>query len=115
VLYRLTVAARADIKDILRRTGQQFGSAQRSRYNRLIETAAAMVSSAPFRPGSRSRDECGPGVRSFHVGLAAGRSRSAAHVIYFLPQQSNGPDAAVLILRVLHERMDPARHFDPDL
>jgi toxin ParE1/3/4 len=114
VSHRLTAAARADIKDILRRTGQRFGPAQRGRYSRLIATAATIVGNDPLRPGSRERSEFGHGLRSFHIGLAAGRSGAAAHVLYYRVQQRDGRSAGILIIRVLHERMDPMRHIDPD-
>jgi toxin ParE1/3/4 len=115
VPYRLTAVARADIKDILRWTGQRFGPAQRRRYSRLIETAAAIVGDDPLRPGSRERREFGRGLRSFPIGLAGGHLAAAAHVLYYRAQRQDGHDAGILILRVLHERMDPARHLDPDV
>lgn len=70
-----------------------------------------LIGEAPERPGSRTRDELAPGVRSFHVELAARRRGAAAHVLYYLVRQQAGGGAEVLILRVLHERMDPTRHL----
>jgi len=43
------------------------------------------------------------------VGMVAGRAASGAHVvIYRVPADVGDP---VVIVRVLHERMDPARHL----
>jgi toxin ParE1/3/4 len=113
--YRLAEAADADIEAILRYTAQRFGSIQRRRYAQLIETAAIMIGEAPERVGTRQRDELAPGVRSFHVELAAGRRGAAAHVLYYLLGRLDEDSDGVIILRVLHERMDPVRHFIRDL
>ncbi len=109
--YRYTRTAGADIAGILRYTTTRFGRRQRLRYAELIDRAAEMIAEDPMQPGSRQRGEVAPGVRSFHVELA-GRSRgAAAHVLYYIEQQQDDGNADVLILRVLHERMDPIRHI----
>jgi len=113
--YRLTEAADADIRDILRQTARRFGPLQRRRYGELIEQAALMVAAAPERAGSRQRDELASGIRSFHVERAGGRRGAAAHVLYYRPAQLDDGSDGIIILRVLHERMDPSRHILRDL
>jgi len=115
VPYQLAEAARADVADILRQTVRRFGPLQRRRYGRLIEAAAEMIGLDANRTGSRSRDELLPGLRSFPIERAARRRGSAAHVLYYLPGTFDDGREGVIILRVLHERMDPARHIVEEL
>lgn len=113
--YRLSDAADLDVDGILLETARRFGPQQRRRYAVLINAAMGLVAEAPERPGSRKRDDLAPGVRSFHVELAGRRRGAAAHVLYYLVRQRHADGSAdILILRVLHERMDPARHIDQD-
>jgi len=112
--YQLSEAARADVADILRQTSRRFGALQRRRYGRLMEAAAELISADPNRPGSRSRDDLAPGVRSFPVERAARRRGAASHVLYYAPGMHDDGRDGVIILRVLHERMDPTRHIVDD-
>lgn len=105
--YRLTHLAAQDIADLLRESRRRFGALQRDRYGSLIARAISMIAERPDRPGSRPRDELQPGVRSFHVELAAGRRGAASHVLYYVASAGDQP---VQILRVLHDAMEPARH-----
>jgi toxin ParE1/3/4 len=110
--YRLTEIAADDIVDILKESRRQFGPVQRDRYARLIAKAAEMIGDNPERVGSRKRDDLLDGLRSFHVELAAGRLGAASHVLYYL--RDDGGDG-VIILRVLHRRMDSVMHIGTDL
>lgn len=105
--YRLTRLAERDLVDILRETGRQFGPLQQQGYADIIERAARMVAEQPDRPASRPRPDLAEGVRSFHLEQAAGRLGAAAHVLYYIHDAEEG----VIIVRILHERMDPVRHF----
>lgn len=109
--YRLSDAADRDVDGILWEKVRRFGPRQRQRYAELIDAAIGLVAGAPERPGSRPRDELGPGVRSFHIELAARRRGAAAHVLYYLPATLDDGRHGVIIARVLHERMDPTRHI----
>jgi len=113
--YRYTATADNDVEGILLYTTSRFGPLQRRRYAELIDTAASMIAADPMRSGSRVRDEMTPGVRSFPVELAAQRHGAAAHVLYYVPARLDDGHDGVIILRVLHDRMDPARHIVPDL
>ncbi|HEY1257700.1 MAG TPA: type II toxin-antitoxin system RelE/ParE family toxin [Stellaceae bacterium] len=109
--YRLTEAAAADIADILRETTRQFGPVQRRRYAALITRAIEMAAEEPARPGSRSRDDLAPGLHSLHVEIAARRRGAAVHVIYYLPASSDDARGGIVVVRVLHEHMEPLRHL----
>lgn len=111
--YRLTEAADTDIARILRESGQRFGPRQRVAYAMLLERAADLIAEEPRRPGSRDRSMLAAGVRSFHVELTASRRGAAVHCIYYVEAGAQGSGEAVIILRVLHERMDPALHLLP--
>jgi plasmid stabilization system protein ParE len=102
--YRLTRLAAADLADILRDTARRFGPRQRDAYASLIEAATPRVAANPERPASRLRPALAPALRSYHVEAADGRPGAAVHVLHYLPAP------AVIIVRILHERMDPTRH-----
>lgn len=108
--YRLTRAADGDIEGILAESGRLFGPHQRERYARLIEQAVERVAEEPDRPGSRPRDDLSAGVRSYHVELAAGRRGAASHLVYFARGRMADGGDGIVVLRVLHERMDPLLH-----
>jgi toxin ParE1/3/4 len=112
LLYRLTDAADLDVDGILLETVRRVGPEQRRRYAALINAAMGLVAEAPERPGSRKRDDLASGIRAFHVELAGRHQGAAAHVLFYLVEQQHPDrDADILILRVLHERMDPTRHI----
>jgi plasmid stabilization system protein ParE len=106
--WRLSAAARSDIRRVLAETIRQFGRIQAQRYRAALLRTLDRAGGEPLLPASRDlgwRD-----LRSLHVGVVAGRAASGAHVvIYRVPAQVANP---VIIVRVLHERMDPLRHTD---
>ena len=99
--YELTLAAERDIRDILAATLKMFGTHQLAAYAGLIERGLELIAEDPDRAGSLDRSAIVPGVRLFHLELAAGRRGAAAHC-----KLSNG-EAGVIVLRVLHEGMEP--------
>jgi toxin ParE1/3/4 len=109
--YRLTEIAGQDVEGILIYTGREFGPRQRDRYERLLEAAARMVGENPLRPGSRMRDDLGRGLRSFHIERAARRRGAAAHILYYVRGKLGDGRDGVVIVRVLHEAMEPARYI----
>jgi toxin ParE1/3/4 len=108
--YRLTEAADDDIVQILSESARVFGPQQRDAYARLLERAVEMIATEPEWPASHAREELGPGVRSFHVELAAGRRGAAAHAIYYRRGTLEDGSDGIIVLRILHERMDPLLH-----
>lgn len=111
--WRLTRAARADLRGILAASRARFGPNQALRYAALFNRAADLAAEAPHRPGSQDRSDLGRAVRSLHLGVASGRIGAAAHVLIYRPDHRTAGQVA--ILRVLHERMDASRHWtEPD-
>lgn len=109
--YRLTEAADEDIVDILAESGRSFGPRQRERYALLIKKAVEWVAEESGRPGSYSREDVFPGVRSFHMEIAARRRGAASHIVYYAQGDMADGCRGIVILRILHERMDPTLHL----
>jgi len=110
VRARLTESARRDISHILRDTLSNFGPLQFERYTDTIEKAISMVAENPDRPSTRLRPELGEGIRSFHLHLATRRRGGASHVLYFVAETLPDGTREVVILRILHDRMEPHHH-----
>jgi toxin ParE1/3/4 len=93
--YRLTPAAERDLESIWRYTAQQWGVEQADRYIDLLTAAFAELAEAPrIAPAC---EHIRPGYRRWRVGH---------HMIYF--RETND---GVVVVRVLHERMDTRRHL----
>jgi toxin ParE1/3/4 len=88
---------------------KMFGPRQVQVYGRLIERGIAMAAENPGRLGSLDRSEISPGVRLLHLELAAGRRGAAAHCLYYMRGRLSDGSTGAIVLRVLHERMEP-RH-----
>lgn len=111
MIVRLTREAGQDLAEIARYTVETFGAKQAMRYAALIEHGLALLAEDPHRPASRSRDELRPGVRSLHLSRAAARRHAASHVLYYhIAARADGAQD-VVILRVLHERMEPLKRL----
>ena len=107
--YEMTEPAARDVREILRETLKSFGTLQLEAYGQVIEKAMMLVGEDPERPGSLDRAEVAPGVRLFHLELAAGRRGAAAHCLYYTTGRMSNGTVGTIILRVLHEGMEP-RH-----
>lgn len=92
--YRLTPAAQRDLSAIWDFTAERWDADQAERYIGEIRSAIERVASDPRR--GRSRDEVRRGYRSYAV---------VSHVAFF----RIGAEA-IDVVRILHQRMDPARH-----
>lgn len=97
--YYLTQDAEQDIEDIYIYSLQEFDEAQAEKYYHALEDHFSRLSDNP----QMGRDF------SF-VKAHIRRSNCGSHAVYY--RVMNKQD--VLILRVLHQRMDPARHLSPD-
>lgn len=115
-MARLRIAAPAaqDIARILEWSSEHHGTAGRLRYEALIACALRDIASDPERRGSRLAIELGGERRIYHLRQSRdraagphGRVRSPRHMLVY----RSGPDDLVVILRVLHDAMDVARHL----
>lgn len=107
--YRLSRLAEADIARILATSEARWGQETRRRYAALIAAAMRRVAADPDGPATRERSELSRGVRSLAVRHVRGddphaKVRRPVHVLYY---RSLAP-GLVEIVRVLHERMEPA-------
>ena len=93
--YALSPAARADLEEIWDYTVERWGEAQAERYIRDIQKACEALSGGALV--SRSAGDIRAGYRKAAVG---------SHVIYFRARSD-----PVQIVRILHRRMDVARHI----
>ncbi len=94
--YRLSPAAERDLEGIAAFTRDQWGAEQASRYMDRLFAAFDELARAPKT--APACDHIRPGYR---------RRGVERHVIYF-----RVASYGVAIVRVLHDRMDAARHFD---
>lgn len=94
----LTEIARADLASIRRYSTRAWGRDQTSKYiDALRDTMKSMVRGTVI---ARARDDLRPGILM---------ATSGRHSIFF-----EADDARVLVVRVLHDRMDYRRHLEPD-
>ena len=102
---RLVAIADRDYQEIVKRSAQDFGARQARAYAKTMEMAiTALREKGPETIGAKKREEIGPGLFSLHA--ARGR-RKASHFLLFRVRQNH----TIEILRILHERMDLARHI----
>ena len=79
----------------------------------MIAATLRRIAADPLGGATKRRDDLRPGTRSFHMRHAHGvvaRVASPVHVVFYRVEASD----IVEIVRVLHERMDPARHVGGD-
>ncbi len=107
---RLTPQAERDVDQILEHTLVSFGIAQFHKYQSLLDRAIAGVAEIPFRPGSNARPELGERYRSWHIQLTGKRREAAAHIVFY-HCLTDDPGTDIVVLRILHERMDPELHL----
>lgn len=93
--YRLSPRAQRDLEGIFDYTVRQWGLAQALRYLDLVESACASLAAAPQQ--SQDCAAIRPGYRR----------RSVEHHSIYFRRTSYG----VAVIRILHQRMDPARHL----
>lgn len=115
--WRLKAAPRfqADVEACGDASRAEFGAAAADRYAMLLDAAVTRLRDVPFGLGTRSRPELSvPNVRSLHLrhcrGLlpAESRVRRPRHAIFYRADEEH---RAVILLRLLHDAMDPASHL----
>ena len=112
--YVISPAAYRDIQSILAWTHERFGEQMRLCYESLLLRAILDVAEDPQRPGGQTRSEIAPAARTYHlrhsrdrVDPATDRVRRPRHFLLY----RTGEDGRIEIGRVLHDRMDLARHL----
>ena len=93
--YALSPAAQADLSEIWDYTARHRGEAQAERYTRDIQATCEGLSDGTLV--GLSAEDIRPGYRKIGVG---------SHVVYFRERPG-----ALDIVRILHCRMDVARHL----
>jgi toxin ParE1/3/4 len=78
-------------------------------YAQLIDKGVALIAASPDRAGSIDRSDVGLGIRSLHLGLVAHRRRAAVHYLYYVTGRLTDGSIGTIVLRVLHQRMEPRR------
>lgn len=93
--YRLTPAAQRDLTNIWDYSVETWNARQAERYVRAIQATAELLTRN--KELGRRRPDLGSRYRSV---------TSGSHVLFY-----KCTDDAVEIIRILHHRMDPGRHF----
>lgn len=94
--FRLTPDARSSLMQIGLYTEQRWGRQQRMAYMQAIDDCFRMLADAPLH--GKARPEIHHRLRSYPVGR---------HIVFYL----NRDEELIVIVNVLHERMDPSRHL----
>ena len=96
-VYKLSSKAVADLDGIYEYTILNFGLEQAQAY--LLGLHKRFQHLADNPNFGRNADQLAPRLRRYDY---------QSHVVFYIPTEQG-----VLIVRVLHERMDPDRHFRP--
>lgn len=112
---RLSKQAEADIRSILKDTKRLFGERQLQAYAALIEGGLRLIAEDSSRPTCLKRDEIRKGVRSFHLEQVTGRRHSASHLVYFMEIGIESGERELVVIGVLHERMEPKSKLSKSL
>jgi plasmid stabilization system protein ParE len=107
--WRVRLARRADedFRHAVAWSAARFGLAQAQTYAAVLRDALEELEAGPNVPLARPRSELRADVFSLHVQR---RGRSGRHVVYFRVSPLEEPPT-IEVLRILHDAMDPSRHF----
>lgn len=112
---KVTGPARRDIARALRRSGEDFGAAARTRYRGLFDQALQALGDDPLRVGVRAIDDVRKGYFTYHLQSCLRANRSPAvkkprHLIAFFVDDAGD----VVVARVFHERQLLEKYFVED-
>lgn len=112
--YRLSGPAQIDISHILARSAALWGPQGRRRYGKLLADAFRKVANEPECMPSQNRSQLWRGLRSIHLRHIKAEApddkvQRPVHLVFYRPL---APEL-IEIVRILHERMDPALHLSP--
>jgi toxin ParE1/3/4 len=104
---RLAGQAEQDLLDITLWTAENFGPREAEHYAETIALAIEALHDGPEIWGAKVRDEIGIGIRTLHV---ARQGRKGRHFVAFSVSEGR----IINVLRLLHDRMDLAKHLPED-
>lgn len=110
--FRLSAGADADVDGILDETLRRFGTKQYQTYAAVIASALQLIADEPMRRGSKDHGDLITDMRGFPVALATRRRGASPRVVFYVPDDL--PGGGILIVRVLHQAMDPRAHLPGD-
>ena len=93
--YKLSPLAEDDLFKIISTTIETWGSLQAKMYAQTIESALSKL--AQYPDFGRERDDVYHGARSFPV---------EKHIVFY-----QASDEGIDVAPILHQRMDPSKHF----
>ena len=93
--FKISVKARADIKDILLYSYGQFGEAQALKYKNELEACFQLLADTP---------DIGRKCNEIKAGYQ--RHEHAQHIVFYRKRKND-----IFIIRVLHNSMDAERHL----
>lgn len=99
----VTAPAEADAREALRWTRREFGTTQAKRYREAIAAAVRALRTGPSPTGSSPLHPSRPALRKLHLG-----ARARHFLVY-----REAPGQVLLVLRILHDSVDLARHLPP--
>jgi len=110
--FRLSRPAQMDVAGVFSQSAELWGAEAGRRYAVTLATAMRQVASDPAGRMTRDRDDLLPSLRSFHLRHArvedpGCRVRRPVHVLYYRAIEPQ----LIEIVRVLHERMEPAQRI----
>lgn len=97
-MYRLSVAAARDVEQILERSMADFGWSQTERYYASLRRCLDLLGENPAM-----------GMKADELKLGYRRMAHESHVIFYRLMGDG-----ILIVRILHKRMDVGRKFRTD-
>ena len=101
---RLVAASERDYQEVVKRSARDFGPLQAKVYAKTLSLAIAALSEKGIETiGIKERNDIGLGIFTLH---AASHQRKASHFLVLRVAEIR----TIEILRILHERMDLARH-----
>jgi toxin ParE1/3/4 len=102
---RLVAVSERDYLEVIQRSAQDFGPLQAEVYAQTLALALdALRENGPLTIGVKPREEIGAGIFTLH---AARFKRKASHFLVFRVLEIR----TIEVLRILHDRMDLARHI----
>ena len=102
---RLVAVSERDYLEVIQRSAQDFGPLQAEVYAQTLALARdALRENGPLTIGVKPREDIGAGIFTLH---AARFKRKASHFLVFRVLEIR----TIEVLRILHDRMDLARHI----